>query len=334
MTPHIEIYSVDESFLDLSELEITDYTAWAREVRKRILQWTGLPVSIGIASSKTLAKLASDRAKKEPELGGVLDLFSPDPKERKEYLQHTPLKDIWGVGWRLAPKLKAEGLHNAADIAAMRPQFVQSLMGIHGRQLVAELNGVSCLLLVKTSKPAQSIANTRTFGEDTNQFHVLESAIASFVAKTTQKLRASHQLTTRAGVFIATNRHKPGYQMRTGEVKFLAPTADTGTVMTAISEKLQTMFNPRNFYHRAGVWLYDFIPERAFQIDLLGNARPDVHELSKSRMDAMDKLNARYGKHTVYYAAEDLGSSWQPIRKIQMPRFTTRWDELSPVSVR
>jgi DNA polymerase V len=331
ITPHIEIYSVDESFLDLSELDIDNFTAWAIEVRKRILQWTGMPVSIGIAGSKTLAKLAGDRAKKEPELGGVLDLYSPAPAERLPYLERTPLKDIWGVGWRLAPKLKAEGIHTAADLTKLRPQFAQSLMGIHGRQLIAELKGMSCLPLQKTHKPAQSIANTRTFGEDTNQFHVLEAAVASFVAKTSQKLRASHQLTTRAGIFIATNRHKPGYQMKTGEIRFLAPTADTGQITTAVTKKLRHMFNPHDLYHRAGVWLYDFIPEQAFQIDLLGNARPDVHDQSSSRMDALDTLNKRYGKHTVYYAAEDLGNSWQPKRGLQMPRFTTHWEELPRV---
>lgn len=331
ITPHIEIYSVDESFLDLSELAIEDYTAWGKEVRRLILQWTGLPVSIGIASSKTLAKLASDRAKKEPELGGVLDLYTPSPSERLPYLQRMPLKDIWGVGWRLAPKLKAEGIMNAADLINIRPQFAQALMGIHGRQLIAELKGLSCLPLQKVGKPAKSIANTRTFGEDTNQLHVLQSAIASFAAKTTQKLRASHQLTTKAGIFIATNRHKPGYQMQTEEIQFLAPTADTGVVTKALTDKLEEMFSGSKLYHRAGVWLYDFIPEKAFQIDLLGNARPDVHDASTNRMDALDTLNKRYGKRTVYYAAEDLGSSWQPKRGLQMPRFTTRWDELPKI---
>jgi DNA polymerase V len=334
ITPHIEIYSVDESFLDLSELDIEDYTAWAKEVRRLVLQWTGMPVAIGIAGSKTLAKLAGDRAKKEPELEGVLDLYSPLPREREPYLQRTPLKDIWGVGWRLAPKLKAEGIHNALDLTRLRPQFAQSLMGIHGRQLIAELKGLSCLPLQKVGKPAKSIANTRTFGEDTNQLNVLEAAVASFAAKTSQRLRASGQLTTKAGIFIATNKHKPGYHMKVEEIRFTAPTADTGQITTAVTEKLQEMFNAHDSYHRAGVWLYDFIPESAFQIDLLGNARPDVHDQSTERMDAIDQLNKRYGKHTVYYAAEDLGNSWQPKRGKQMPRFTTRWEELAPVKVR
>lgn len=333
ITPHIEMYSVDESFLDLSELSIDDYTAWALEVRKLILKWTGMPVAIGIAGSKTLAKLAAARAKKEPELQGVLDLYSPTPVDRLPYLERTPLKDIWGVGWRLAPKLKAEGIHNAADLIQLRPQLAQSLMGIHGRQMIAELKGMSCLPLQKVGKPAKSIANTRTFGEDTNQLHVLEAAVAAFAAKTSRKLRESKQLASRAGIFVATNKHKPGYRMKTAEIRFIAPTADTGQITQAVTKKLHELFNPSNFYHRAGVWLYDFMPEKAFQIDLLGNARPDVHDLSTNRMDALDTLNKRYGKGTVYYAAEDLGNSWQPKRGMQMPRFTTRWDELPKIKI-
>lgn len=328
ITPHIEVYSVDESFLDLSELNITNYTDWGREVRQQILQWTGIPVSIGVAGSKTLAKLASDRAKKDLSLCGALDLHSISCDQRLAHLKQVPLKDIWGVGWRLAPKLKAEGLYTAADLVSMRPQFAQSLMGIHGRQLVAELQGVSCLPLEKNQRLAQSIANTRTFGEDTNDFRVLEAALASFVANTTRKLRASHQLTTKAGVFIATNRHKPGYQTKVSNLHFSIPTADTGIITQIIVDKVRGMFNPHDFYHRAGVWLYDFIPENGFQIDLLNTYSSAAHDHSTQRMQAVDMLNERYGKHTIYYAAENLGRSWQPKRGKQMPRFTTRWDEL------
>lgn len=331
ITPQIELYSVDESFLDLSELEINDYAVWGKEVRRLILQWTGLPVSIGIAGSKTLAKLASEQAKKKPELGGVLDLFSTPGNYWQPYLHQTPIQDVWGVGWRLAPQLKAEGIFTAADLSTMRPAWAQSLMGIHGRQMVLELNGTSCLPLQKESKLPKSIANTRTFGQDTDRIEVLEAALASFVAKTSQKLRASRQLTTRAGLFIATNRHKPGYIMQTAAVDFAPPTADTGIIMQAIAAKSRELFKSGLQYHRAGVWLADFIPEHALQLDILAPSHPMRHDSSSRRMQALDQLNERYGKHTVYYAAENLGNSWQPLRSRQLPRYTTRWAELAVV---
>lgn len=328
ITPHIEVYSVDESFLDLSELGITDYTAWAREVRKRILDWTGIPVSIGIAGSKTLAKLASERSKKDIYLENVLDLFSQSPYKRETYLKHTPINDVWGIGWRLSPRLRAEGLANAADIANLKPRFAQSLMGIHGRQLVAELNGISCIPLQKNHHLPKSIANTRTFGEDTNQFQVLESAITSFAAKTTRQLRESHQLATKVGMFISTNRHRPGYVMQVETINLTTPTADNGIVNQLLVDKLQSVFQSGKLYHRAGVWLQDFIPETAFQPDLLGDIQIDTHESSQTKSRAIDRINERFGKRTLYYAAEDLANSWQPKRQQQLPRWTTRWDEL------
>ncbi len=328
ITPRIELYSVDESFLDLSELKIEDFTAWGKEVRARMLQWTGIPVSIGIAPSKTMAKLASERSKKEAELGGVLDLATRSQEERRPYLERASIDSVWGVGRRLAPKLRAEGITNAWQLANTSEQLAQMWMGIHGRQMVRELNGKACLPLMREGKPAKSIANTRTFGQDTNQLHTLEAAVAAFAAKTTQKLRVSKQLTRRAGLFIATNRHKPGYRLVSREIILPYPSADTGIITELLVQKLVQVFNPNSEYHRAGVWLQDFIPEDSLQIDLMGTVNPTEHDSSTRRMRAIDTLNTRYGKHSVYYAAEDLGNSWQPIRQIQMPRWTTRWDEL------
>lgn len=334
ITPRIELYSVDESFLDLSELDITDCTTWGKEVRARVLRWTGIPVSIGIAPSKTMAKLASERAKKELSLGGVLDMASLTQEQRRPYMERMPIGDVWGVGRRLAPRLKAEGIMNAWHLANTREQLAQAWMGVHGRQMVMELNGQSCLPLMRTGKPAKSIANTRTFGQDTNQINVLEAAIASFAAKTTQRLRASKQLTRRAGLFIATNRHKPGYRLTSREITLPFPTADTGLITELLVKKLRQVFNANSEYHRAGVWLQDFTPEDSLQIDLMGVVKPATHDSSTKRMRAIDTLNARYGKHSIYYAAEDLGNSWQPIRQIQMPRWTTHWDELPVAKIK
>lgn len=334
ITPHIEIYSIDESFLDLSALQIDNYTAWGKMVRAKLLQWTGMPVSIGIAPSKTLAKLASERAKKEAELGGVLDVATLSQAERQPYLERTPISDVWGVGRRLSPRLKAEGIINAWHLSQTRPQLAQSWMGIHGRQMVMELNGTACLPLIRVGKPAQSIANTRTFGEDTSELYVLEGALATFAAKTTQKLRASRQLARKASFFITTNRFKPGYQVISRDIDLPFPTADTGIITSILVNELSRQFNPRCSYHRAGVWLHDFIPEKSLQIDLLGAVKPSDHDASTQRMQALDQLNKRYGKRTVYLAAEDLGNSWQPMRNAQLPRWTTRWNELPSVRVK
>lgn len=327
VTPRIELYSIDESFLDISQLEIEDYTAWAREVQRRVRQWTGIPISVGIAPTKTLAKLASERSKRAPELDGVLDLYS-DPAIRQTYMEQTKIEDVWGVGRRLAPRLRGEGISNAWQLSQMQPRHAQQMMGIQGRRMVSELNGLMCYGVERFGKPQQSIATTRTFGTDTNQLHVLEAAVATFTAKAAFRLREGKQLAGVASVFIATNQHKPGFTMRSKSVRFKLPTADTGQIAEALIQQLATIFNPKASYHRAGVWLSNLVPQTDIQIDLLGEVDPALHDKSMRSMDALDSLNERYGKHTVYYAAEDLGSLWQPRHTIAMPRFTTRWDEL------
>ena len=332
VTPRIELYSIDESFLDISQLPIEDYTAWAREVQARVKQWTGIPISVGIAPTKTLAKLASERGKRSTELDGVLDLYS-DPSIRKQYLEGTTLEDVWGVGRRLGPRLRGEGIANAWQLSQMSPQHAQQSMGIQGRRMVSELNGLNCYELEQFGKPQQSIAVTRTFGSDTNLLHVLESAIATFTTKAAFRLREGKQLARTASVFIATNRHKPGYVMRSKSIRFDLPTADTGRIAEALIQQLKSIYNPKASYHRAGVWLSDLRPQTHLQIDLLGAVDPNIHDKSQRSMEALDALNDRYGKNTVHYAAEDLGVHWQPRHELSMPRFTTRWDELPTANI-
>jgi DNA polymerase V len=325
VTPRLEIYSIDEAFLDLSELPIKDYDEWGRQVRELILRWVGVPVSIGIAPSKTLAKLAGDYAKKHPETGGALSISS---ENSAQILQGSHIKDVWGVGWRLAPKLRAEGVGTAWNLAQLRPQRAQQLMGIHGRQMVAELNGISCIPLGLEHQAQKSIARTRTFGEDTNDLNALEAAIATFAATAAFRLRRDRQLTRHAGLFLMTNKHKPGFRGWNQEITFETPTADSGKLITELIKALGELYNPAMSYHRAGVWLYDFIPDNQLQTDLLGFIDTTGHDKAQARMATLDALNHRFGKHKIHYAAEDLADRWQPIRKLRSPRYVSNWNEL------
>lgn len=333
VTPRLEVYSVDESFLDLSQLPISDYTTWGRQMRQSILQWIGVPVSIGIAPSKTLAKLASDRAKKDPELQGVLCLEGVTPREHAAQLNAVSTRDVWGIGWRLAPKMMAEGIMTAHDLSQLTPKRAGQLMGIRGRQLVAELNGTSCYPLELEHQKPQSIARTRTFGQDTGDLHVLEAAIASFATQASFRLRRSQQLTHRAGIFITTNRHKPGYQRAKREVHYRTPTADTAQILTNLLGLLRDMHRPGQSYHRAGVWLYDFAPADQLQTDLLGHVDVQSHAKAHARMAIIDRINERHGRRTIRYATEDLATSWQPKSQIRSPRYTTHPAELPTVQI-
>ncbi len=327
VTPNIEVYSVDESFLDLSELEIPNYEAWGRTVRGSILRNIGVPVSVGIAPSKTLAKLANDRAKKLPELAGALDL-TEQGERTNNYLAQLPVQDLWGVGWKLTPKLKAEGVHTALDMAQMNPRAAQQLMGIHGRQMVYELNGTNCMPLQYDHKPQQMVMRGRQFGEDTREFYVIEAAIASLTARAAAQLRREKLLARQAVVILQTNRLKPGYQRLTETVRLYTPTADTGTLCSQLVRMLQAVYNPYLDYHKADVLLYDFVPETGLQTDLLGAVNVPASERSSSRMAALDALNRKHGKGTVRYAAETLSQAWQPRKKLSSPRYTSAWAEI------
>lgn len=331
VTPRIEIYSVDESFLDLSELKISDYQAWGQMVREAIWRWVGVPVSIGIAPTKTLAKLASDRAKKDAELAGVLNLVGMSGREKNYHLQALPIQDVWGIGWRLTPKMRAEGIINAYELSGLRPQRAQQLMGIHGRQLVAELNGTSCYPLDIEGKPRQSIARTRTFGHDTNDLNSLEAAIATFATQAAFRLRTGGQVTRRAGIFLATNKHKPGYQRWSREVFYRVPTADTGQLISSLVHELGELYSPAREYYRAGVLLYDFLPAKSLQTDLFGVVDVEHETKAALRMQTVDKLNERFGKGRIHYAAEDLGQQWRPRYNLRSPRYTTKLDELPDI---
>ncbi len=328
VTPRIEVYSVDESFLDLSELPINDYAAWGRAVRAIILKHIGVPVSIGIATSKTLAKLASEIAKRDENHQGAYSFIHIPPAERDAQLESVPVNDIWGVGRRLAPKLRADGIGSALGMARMRPQRAQQLIGIHGRQMVAELNGVCCHPLARDHDSAKSIMRGRTFGEDTAKQHVLESAIATLGAQAAFALRRQGLLARRIGFFANTNRHKPGYRSWSYEETLLQPTADSGDIITRLVKKLDEVFIPSQQYHRLGVYLYDLVGAEVLQTDLLGYIDGHAHDKAQARMQALDAINSKHGKGKLYYAAADLSSKWQPKHHIRSPRYVSNWDEL------
>jgi len=328
ITPRIELYSVDESFLDLSELGITDYRAWGDAIRQRIWREVGVPVSIGIAPTKTLAKLASERAKKDRGLQGVLNLSKLPDWLIDPQLEATPIQDIWGVGWRLTPQLRAIGIHTALDLKHMSRSHASQLMGVHGRQMVCELNGISCLPLEREHKVRQSVMHGRMFGEDTSDFSVVESAIASLTARSTQALRRDGLLARRACVSLSSNRHKPGYQRRDLWFTFNTPTADTGLITAQIIAELDKSFNRSQQYHRANVLLLDLVPQDSLQADLLGYVDIEQDNRSQRRLAAVDHIAHRYGKGRIGYAAEKLSQAWQPKRQLRSPRYTTSWDDL------
>lgn len=326
ITPRTEVYSVDESFLDLSELGLTNPTAWGRGVRDRLWCEVGVPVSIGIAPTKTLAKLAAERAKKNPELNGVLTITGSDPAD-EQYLDQTPIEDVWGVGRRLGPKLRARSIISALDLKYMPRDQAGRLMGVHGRQLVLELNGTACHEFAPEHEAQKSIMRGRTFGEDTSDLAVLEAAIASLTVAAAVRLRRNRSLVRTASLHVSTSRFKPDYRRLEASVRFDVPTADSGQLASSLVRALGAVYEPGLMYHRAAVLLPELLPDSDVQLDLFQPTTPAL-ATTKRRMAALDQLNDRYGAGAVYYAAEDLSRAWRPKKNQRSPAYTSSWQEL------
>lgn len=339
MTPRIEVYSVDESFLDLSGLGISDYAAWGRELHARILRSVGIPVSVGVAPTKTLCKLANHWAKQHRELQGAYYLGGPASGTPAlapgcAVLRQTGVDHVWGVGRRLAPKLKAEGVHTALQLSRLAPRRAAQLMGIHGRHMVYELNGVRCLPLQIVRPAQQMVCRGRQFGADTSDPRVIEAAIASLGARAARQLRHEGRLATRAAVILRTNRLKPNYRQLWIPVRLYTPTADTGTLCSQLVRAMYRQFTPGLLYHKADVLLYELVSAHGLQTDLLGSVNLAAAAKSQQRMAALDAINSRYGPGTLRYAAEGLSHAWRPRKHLASPHYTTQWSDLPEVTLR
>ncbi len=209
----------------------------------------GIPVSIGLRPTKTLAKLATSHAKHLS--SGVLDLLNVSQTERESYLLKTNIEDVWGVGRRSAPRLKAEGLYTALDIARLPPKLAQQFMGINGRKLSAELNGICTNPLDIHGKARQSIMHGRTFGHDTDELAVIEASISSLTARACASLRQDGLLAQSASIFLSTNRHKPGYRQIYRTIELSGPSADSGDIASRLIESVADSFHVGKNYHRA-----------------------------------------------------------------------------------
>lgn len=322
--PLIEVYSVDESFLELSSLPEQDYESWAIELRNRILRWTGIPVSIGVAPTKTLAKAAAEYAKKTPNSPGV---HAVNQDNREDLLRWLPVKDVWGVGRGLAPKLLARGVSTAWDLTQVSEQWVQRQLSIRGLKTVRELKGQSCLPLESQAEPQQTIARTRSFGHNVRDYYQLEGAIATFAAQAAVKLRAQDEVATAVMVFARTPHGFEGGRGSSTVVRLEQPTADTGDLIAAALQGLRIIHDPDFAYRRAGIALLGLVPRQAWQLSLLRD--PSNLDKKVLLMDAVDTLNTKYNTRLVRHASEHVQrTGWHSKHQRRSPAYTTSWADL------
>lgn len=329
-TPSLEVYSIDESFLDLSGFN-RDLVEYGQEIRQRIQQWLGLAVCVGIAPSKTLAKLANHCAKKGlAGSGGVCDFTTLTESQLTQLFAGIDVGEVWGVGRKIEARLADMGIFTVLQLREADPDLIRSKFSVVLERTVRELRGVSCLDLEEVAPDKQQIMCSRSFGQYVYDRDQLEEVVASYVARAAEKLRKQASLAGALMVFIRTNPFnpkEPQYQ-RSMTIPLPEATADTRVLVMWALKGLKRIYRPGFAYQKAGVMLSELRPKAMAQVSLFADLEDDR---GQRLMATLDVINQRWGRGTLRSAAEGMEKPWQMKRQRLSPSYTTDWDGLPMV---
>jgi len=329
MAPRVEVYSIDEAFLDLTGIESAiSLVEFGQQVRERIGHWIGITVCVGIAPTKTLAKLANHAAKKYPATQGVVDLTNPDRQRR--LLALVPVDDVWGVGRRLSKRLNALGITTALDLANASPRAIRDQFSVVLERTVRELNGESCIELEEIPPTKKQIVCSRSFGVKVTQFELLREAVCEYATRATEKLRKEQQQAKVLTVFIRTSPFKdnePQYS-NSASGELLIPSCDTRDFIELANHLLKRIWKDGFRYAKAGVMLSDFYDPGMFQPGLFDDV--STRSNSQQLMSVLDTIN-QSGAGKVFFGGQGTKKDWSMKREHLSPAYTTRWDQLPRV---
>ncbi|MCB2141460.1 Y-family DNA polymerase [bacterium] len=324
-SPHIECYSIDEAFADIQGDRATRQQ-WAHEVRNTVLQWVGIPVSVGIGSTKGLAKIANKLAKHGT---GVFDL--EDHPDCDAMLDRVKVDDIWGIGPRHAQLLHSHGIHTALSLSEADEAWVRSKLSIVGLRIVKELKGISCIPLEECSPPKKALACSRMFGRDVTDLHELQEALAVYTSRAAEKLRGQKSVAGMLQVYLTTNRFKDNHYSNQASAVFPEATSDTSVLISHALKALRSIYQQGHRYNKVGILLLDLAPQDVRQEDLFANSIPSGKE--QNLIKTLDRINADWGRQTIQYGTTGQKQKWQMRREKMSSRFTTQWDELLAINV-
>ena len=331
-TPDVEVYSIDEAFLDLSHLPLDKYDDLAQSMYETVLNYIGIPITIGIAPTKTLAKVANRVAKKQRKTHMIIQT----QEEINTALLATPVTDIWGVGRALTTRLKRLGIFTALDLAQKDPRWARTFMTVTGERLVRELQGMSCIPLTSEEPDRQNIQVTRTFGMRLHKFENIAEAISAHATSLGEKLRKRQLVTPLISVFCRTSPFSSHpFFKGIGVTGFDMPTNDTPTLIRGAMQALKQAYISGHEYQAAGVHAFELIKEGAARqkqvlIDqssttiVQSNASEGSHHLQS----AIDLINKRHGRNTVFWASNGIKPRHVVKQNQRSSRYTTRWEEL------
>lgn len=335
-SPNIEVYSIDESFLELSGFESKSYRAYGAEIRQRVADWLGLAVCVGIGSSKTLAKLANHAAKKNlAGADGVCDFTTISAPDLDALFSRIDVGEVWGVGRKIEARLVDMGIRTVKELRDADAELMRSKFSVVVERTVRELRGVSCLELQEVVPEKQQIMSSRSFGQLVFDLEMLEEAVASYVAKAAEKLRNQNSFAGAVQVHIRTNVFKPEtpqYQ-RAVTVPMPEATSDTRVLTKWALRVLRRIYRSGFGYHKAGITLMNIVPAANQQFSLFPSGSA-VDARSEALMGVLDGINRKYGRGTMRLAAEGVEKAWQMRRGNLSHAYTTDWNGLAVVQAR
>lgn len=328
--PSHEVYSIDECFLDLDNLGVPDLTAWCSSLRRDTYQWTGIPVSIGVGGTKTLAKLANRLAKKSTKAGGVIDL-AHHPEWIDAALRKTPIGDVWGVGRRWSQMLEERGMATAHDFAHAQDGWIRQKMGVVGLRTAHELRGYVCHALEDQPQPKQTTCCSRSFGATVTDKSQVHDALMQFAERAAEKVRSADQVAGAMQIFIRTDPFNPNAAQKSlsGSVSFAQPTSDARTITGAATRILERIWREGFTWKKAGILLLDLSAKGAAPSSLFDV----VANLDDGLMTAMDQINAKFGRGSIKLGLAGKDQDWRMRQDNLSPSFTTRWADLASVRV-
>ncbi|MDB5762878.1 MAG: protein DNA-repair protein, partial [Herminiimonas sp.] len=327
-SPNVEVYSIDESFLQLDGLLgiWKSYDELGQAIRQRVKMWTGLPVCMGIAPSKTLAKLANHLAKKRPEFDSVCDLSALNDRETRNYLSSLDVREVWGVGRRIANRLHGMGIETVQALREAEPKLLRQQFGVVMERTGTELRGFSCLALEEIAPAKKQIISSRSFGAMVITYDELRESVSTYTARAAEKLRRQASTCSGIHVFVQTNPFREqDVQYNNGmTVPLTEATSDTRRLTAAALYGLKRIYRPGYLYKKAGVMLMELAPAAVRQASLFREQDPH----SENVMRVIDGLNRDHGRNTIYLASAGIQQGWTALFENRTPRYTTRWDEL------
>ncbi len=324
-TPNIEIYSIDEAFLEFKGFENYDLEQYGKEIRKTILKWTGIPVSIGFAPTKALAKVANRISKKfDKKTNGVYTINSNTKREKA--LKWLKIEDVWGIGYKHSERLKNHNINKAYDFTILPDDWVRKQMSVVGLRLKKELEGESILSLEENRSPKKAIATTRSFEKNLRSFEDLKERISTFSILCSEKLRYQKSNCNSIYVFLKSNRHqKNKLQYRNGIVMTLPYESSSSiTISKYAVEGLKKIYRKDIEYKKAGVIVMGLIPNNKIQLNIFEKENPKYQILMKT----LDFISKKEGPSKIKLASQDLKRIWKMKQTRLSSRYTTELDEI------